>query len=128
VRVKLDENVPMRTTAPLAALGHDVDTVVDEGLAGTADDALWPHVQEAARFLVTRDLGFSDARRYPPGTHQGILVLRLSDDSSAAVAARLATVFAAEEVERWTGALVVVTDHKVRVRRPPFPIPRSARR
>ena len=82
MRVKLDENVPMRAAAPLAALGHDVDTVVDEGLAGTADDALWPHVQEAAR---------------------------------------LATVFAAEEMERWTGALVVVTDHKVRVRRPSRP-------
>ena len=28
---------------------------------------------------------------------------------------------AAEEMERWTGALVVVTDHKVRVRRPSRP-------
>lgn len=117
MRIKLDENVPMRTAAPLTALGHDVDTVVAEGLGGSADDALWPHVQDAGRFLVTRDLDFSDARRYPPGAHHGILVLRLSDDGSAAVANRLAAVFGSEDVEGWVGALVIVTDHKVRVRR-----------
>ncbi len=30
---------------------------------------------------------------------------------------RLAAVFGSEDAERWAGALVIVTDHKVRVRR-----------
>jgi hypothetical protein len=46
------------------------------------------------------------------------MVLRLSDDRSSVVAQRLAIVFASEQVEEWTGCLVIVSDHKVRVRRP----------
>ena len=88
-----------------------------EGLKGAKDDDLWPAVQTAERFLITKDLGFSDARRYAPGTHQGILVFRLSDDRSAVVAQRLELVFRGETVEGWRGCLVIVTDHKVRVRR-----------
>ena len=89
-----------------------------EGLAGATDEDLWPQVQQAARFLITKDLGFSDERRYPPGSHQGILVLRLVDDRSSAAAERLTAVFRAKAVEDWAECLVVVTDHEVRVRRP----------
>jgi predicted nuclease of predicted toxin-antitoxin system len=117
VRVKLDENLPKRLVSVLIDLGHDVDTVVGEGLKGAKDEVLWPAVQKAGRFLITKDLEFSDARRYPPGTHRGILVFRLSDDRSRVVALRLELVFRAESVEAWGGCLVIVTDHKVRVRR-----------
>ena len=37
-----------------------------EGLGGATDEDLWPQVQQAARFLITKDLGFSDERRHPP--------------------------------------------------------------
>jgi predicted nuclease of predicted toxin-antitoxin system len=61
MRVKLDENLPVRLVSILVELGHDVDTVVGEGLKGSKDDDLWPAVQAAERFLITKDLGFSDA-------------------------------------------------------------------
>ena len=35
--IKLDENLPKRLVADLHALGHDVDTVVMERLAGRDD-------------------------------------------------------------------------------------------
>ncbi len=120
MRVKLDENLPARLVAVLVELGHDVDTVVGEGMKGAKDDDLWQAVQAAERFLITKDLGFSDARRYVPGTHRGILVFRLSDDRSRVVAERLAFVFRNEAVEDFAGCLVIVTDHKVRVRRAPL--------
>jgi predicted nuclease of predicted toxin-antitoxin system len=66
LKVKLDENLPERIVAGLAALGHDADTVTGEGFGGATDEDLWPKVQRAARFLVTKDLGFSDERRNPP--------------------------------------------------------------
>jgi Domain of unknown function (DUF5615) len=46
LKIKLDENLPQRLTSVLRELGHDVDTVVEEGLRGQDDDALWPKVQE----------------------------------------------------------------------------------
>jgi predicted nuclease of predicted toxin-antitoxin system len=118
MRIKLDENLPQRLVSVLVTLNHDVDTVLGEGLQGCADERLWPAVQAAGRFLITKDLGFSDERRFPPGTHAGILVVRLSDDRSGAVAERLSAVFATEPIETWSSCLVIVADHKVRVRRP----------
>jgi predicted nuclease of predicted toxin-antitoxin system len=123
VKLKLDENLPERLVPILAEIGHDVDTVLREGLRGRKDRDLWPEVQKADRFLITKDLGFSDERQYPPGTRQGIMVLRLSDDRSRSVAERLASVFGTEPVEAWTRCLVIVSDHKVRVRRPQPALP-----
>ena len=34
MRIKLDENVPARLVKPLENLGHDIDTVLMEGLNG----------------------------------------------------------------------------------------------
>jgi hypothetical protein len=33
--------------------------------------------QASQRFLVTRDLDFSDVRTFAPGTHRGLLLVRL---------------------------------------------------
>ena len=118
MRLKIDENLPERLVPLLGEMGHDVDTVVREGLSGTNDDDLWPEIQKTQRFLITKDLGFSDERRYPPGTHQGIMVLRLSDDRSRFAADRLVSAFGTEPVSAWAGCLVIVSDHKIRVRRP----------
>ena len=117
MKIKIDENLPQRLVPILGRLGHDADTVAQEGLRGQDDEHLWPEIQKAERFLITKDLGFSDARLYPPGTHQGILVLRLADDRSRIVADRIASVFTTEAVESWARCLVIVTNHKVRIRR-----------
>ena len=36
MKVKLDENIPIRLAGVLATLGHNVDTVASEGLKGAA--------------------------------------------------------------------------------------------
>ena len=68
MRIKLDENLPTELVDALGRLGHDTDTVPQEGMAGYADDRLWPAVSAASRFFVTQDLDFSDVRRFVPGT------------------------------------------------------------
>jgi predicted nuclease of predicted toxin-antitoxin system len=77
VKIKLDENLPRQLVPLLTKLGHDVDTVPDERLTGRDDTAVWAAAQAAGRFLVTQDLDFSDARTYVPGTHHGLLLVRL---------------------------------------------------
>ena len=67
--------------------------------------------------LVTFDLDFADQRAYPPGSHAGILVLRLRSQHSSAVVGVLEQIISAQEVETFAGALVIVTDATVRVRR-----------
>jgi hypothetical protein len=57
-------------------------------------------------------------RRYAPGTHAGLLLIRLSEPNRRILEAYVAGLFRDEPVETWAGCLVVATDAKVRVRQP----------
>ena len=121
VRIKLDENLPDRLVTVLTTLGHDVDTVHGEQLTGRADPEVWSAAQSARRFLITQDLDFSDIRRYRPGTHAGLLLVRLPRPGRNALLDRVTALFRTEQIENWAGCLVVATDQKVRIRRPERP-------
>ncbi len=77
MRIKLDENVTIAAQPVLIKHGHDVHTVHDEDLIGAPDSDLLTVCRDEQRMLVTFDLGFGDLRTYPPGTHPGVIVLRL---------------------------------------------------
>jgi len=124
VKIKLDENLPDRLVSALTGLDHDVDTVYVERLNGRIDADVWNATQTARRFFITQDLDFSDIRRYTPGTHAGLLLVRLARPGRNALFMRVSTLFQTEKVEDWAGCLVVVTDRKVRVRRPAQPTER----
>lgn len=118
MKIKLDENLPAGLVGILTAAGHDVDTVPDEGLAGRLDPDVWQAAQDAARFFVTQDLDFSDIRRYQPGTHHGLLLVRLAEPSRRQLIERVQHLFATETVGTWRRCFVVATDRKIRIRRP----------
>ena len=88
MKIKLDENLPFKLVTILSELGHETDTIPEEGLKG------WN------------------------GTHYGLLLIRLRDPGRNALLNRIQTIFQIGEVERWQGCFVVVTDHKIRVRHP----------
>ena len=58
MKIKLDENLPHQLVQLLTDLGHDVDTVPAEHLAGRDDDVVWAAAQTAGRFPVTQDSRF----------------------------------------------------------------------
>ena len=118
MKIKRDENLPSLLISQLEGLGHDVDTVPAEQLTGRDDEEVWRAAQRDKRFLITQDLDFSDVRRYQPGTHVGLLLVRLVHPGRVALARRVSMLFATEAVDRWRGCLVVATEHKVRVKRP----------
>ena len=118
MRIKLDENIPDNLSVKLGELGHEVDTVVTEGIVGALDPFVWAQAQSARRFFITQDLDFSDVRRFEPGNHEGILLVRLANPSRRALSAYIEKLFATEAVESWARCFVVATDSKVRVRKP----------
>ncbi|MCU0727988.1 MAG: DUF5615 family PIN-like protein [Planctomycetes bacterium] len=124
MRIQLDENIPARLCRALDSLGHEADTVFSEGLRGRDDMEVWRAAQAASRFLVTQDLRFSDPRSFPPGTHHGVMLVRLRDPGRDALYERILATFSAIDVEAWHGCLVVLTERKLRVRRP---LPPAAR-
>ena len=100
MNIKLDENLPERLVSDLQALGHDVDTGRSEHLAGRDDGEVWQAAQAANRFPITQDLDFSDVRCFTPGTHAGLLLVRLAQPGRNALAARVAILFATEQAQR----------------------------
>jgi predicted nuclease of predicted toxin-antitoxin system len=118
MRLKLDENLPVTAATLLSARGFDVDTVRDEGMTGHPDDAVWRAAQSEARFLVTQDLDFSDTRKFAPGTHHGILLVRLPDAEQWRVNDYLIAWLSDPDARSWTRCVVVATPTKVRVIRP----------
>ena len=118
MRIKLDENLPSQLASRLSILGHHVQTVGEEGLSGKTDPRIWEAAQRESRFVITQDMDFSDARRFTPGSHHGILLVRLRTPSRRALINRVEDIFRKEDVTRWLRCFVVATDRKVRVRRP----------
>jgi predicted nuclease of predicted toxin-antitoxin system len=115
VKLKLDENLPESAATRLEALGYDVDTVLAERLGGRSDDDVWAAAQVEGRFLVTHDLDFSDARKFRPGSHAGLLIVRLPDSEQWRVGDHLVAWFSDPDARSWERCLVIATLHKVRV-------------
>lgn len=118
MKIKLDENLPASLVEGLTPLGHDVDTVVQEGLAGAEDPQVWRVAQEEGRFLITQDLDFSDIRVFTPGSHNGIMLVRLREPGRDVLYRYVVQAFTTEDTADWSGCFIVLSDHKLRVLRP----------
>jgi predicted nuclease of predicted toxin-antitoxin system len=99
----------------LAALGYDVDTVLDEQLGGRGDNEVSAAAQAEGRLLVTHDLDFSDTRKFEPGKHAGVLVVRLPDSEQWRVGDQLIGWFSDPDARTWERCMVIATLRKVRV-------------
>ncbi len=118
MKVRLDENIPSRLIPELERMGHSVQSVATDLLQGRSDEEIWEAVRRERSFFVTQDLDFSDLRQFAPGTHPGILLVRLREPGRKALFERLRNLFESEDVESWKGCFVVATDLKIRIRRP----------
>ena len=117
--IKLDENLSNTHAEFLRQMGHECDRVTDEGLSGASDAIVWQQVCQEGRFFITLDLDFSDVRRFQPGTHPGILLLRSHSRSGQAVFDLLSRIVSEHALESLQGCLIVADEAQTRIRRPP---------
>jgi len=87
VKFKLDENLPVELVTDLRGLGHDVDTVSDEGLRVAADPAVVEAAFAAERILFTLDKGIANLQRFPIHKHAGVVLFRPDTSGRRAVIA-----------------------------------------
>ena len=118
MKIKLDENVPVELIGSLVARGHDVHTVQQEALSGKSDPVIFDAANREQRLLFTQDLDFSDIRRFAPGTHSGIVLIRLRDPSRRRIINRINQILELYLIEDWSRCFVVISDKKLRVRKP----------
>lgn len=67
---------------------------------------------------MTQDMDFADVRRFAPGSHHGLVLIRVKEPDLIHLRERIREVFGSEPVEEWAGCFVAVGSHKVRVIRP----------
>lgn len=115
MKIKLDENLPFRLATSLKNLGHDVHTVRDERMEGRTDREIWGSAQKESRFLITQDLDFSDSQQFAPGSHAGILLVRLRTPRRRELIELIERVFQNEHTDEWAGVFVVATKRKIRI-------------
>jgi predicted nuclease of predicted toxin-antitoxin system len=114
MKFKLDENLPLELADDLTRLGHDADTVVSEGLAGSDDATVVRAARSSERILMTLDKGIASLLQYPqPG---GIVLFR--PDSSGRqhvllfIRSRLESLLQIDIADR----LIVVGADRIRIR------------
>src|SRR5699024_1410659 len=110
-------NLPHDLARYLRDHGHDVHTVVEEQLAGHPDPVVVTAASDEGRMLLTLDRGIGDVRRYPPGSHAGIAVLRPETQDPATVVALVRRFLAAGPPDDLYGSVIVVGPQHIRIRR-----------
>ena len=113
-----DECTYTETIEFVRKLQFDVIRVQDLHLGGAPDPQIFAKAQELKRVLLTNDRGFGDVRAYPPSSHHGIVVLKLTDyKSTLEVHAVLKDLLSREKDLK--GALFTVSRNKWRKRTTP---------
>lgn len=113
---KLDENLPVQAAHILQEAGHDVSTVLSQGMGGATDAEVIEAVTREGRVLVTLDLDFADIRAYPPYELPGIIVLRVKRLDREAVLAAVRSLALILKVASPTASLWVLDGARLRIR------------
>jgi predicted nuclease of predicted toxin-antitoxin system len=117
MRTKVDEDLPRAALQLLRDKGCEAASVVEQGMGGWTDAALWRAIQLEQRFLVTADRGFADIRYYTPGSHAGVLLLRPDEDGIRPIIELLERVLTSYDLEDLARAVTVATPRGIRIRR-----------
>ncbi len=118
MNLKLDENLSRHLKTQLEARTHDVATVGDEGLLSQPDTVVAEAARSEGRMLLTLDLDFADLRKYPPGSHPGIILFRPASYGPLMVNQFVSDFVRDNDLTAFVGCLVVVDSARIRVRRP----------
>ncbi len=118
MKIKLDENISRHLKPQLQRAGFEVFTAADEGLLGKSDVEVGAAAKSEGAILFTIDLEFADLRKFPPGTHPGIILFRPQSMGPLATN-RFVVNFAKEtDMTALSGCTVIVDPTRVRIRRP----------
>ncbi len=117
MRLPVDEALSWRVAEALRAAGHDVVHVRDSGLVGASDRDVLTSAGREQRIVVTQDTDFGVLVATAPGDHATIILLRTRDGRPESQAARLIDAISLAPGEPATGAIIVVSDSTVRIRR-----------
>ena len=118
MKLKLDENLSRHLKPVLAGLGHNVLTAADEDLLSRPDTEIARAAKDENRMVLTLDIEFADLRKYPPGSHPGVILFRPLSLSPFSVNFFISDFIRRTDLEKLAGCIAVVDPVHVRIRSP----------
>ena len=117
--VKLDENLSRAHVDLLRQAGYDADRVHEKGSQGLPMSK-YGTAPVSSTGCSLRWISIFRCRRYEPGTHPGIPLIRARSRGASAVAKVLARVIAERSLDDLSGCFAVADESFTRIRRPPL--------
>jgi predicted nuclease of predicted toxin-antitoxin system len=121
VRYLADHHISPRTVAPLKARGFDIYRVSDVLPPDAEDLQVLELARAEGRAVITQDLDYSALLANTGYNQPSVVSLRLHDNRPERLASVLEKVLPAVEADLQAGAIVVVEETRIRVRRLPLP-------
>lgn len=118
LRFLLDENVPIAVVAWLNEVRNSFEVfhVLQIGLNGRSDQEIYDWAQSQKAVVITFDEDFADLRAFPL-THHGVIRLRVWPTTVEETKDALQRLFDQTSDEEIRGALIVIDEAKIRIRR-----------
>lgn len=116
----VDESTGVKISQYLSQLGHDSFCVTEKFL-GVSDEEVLRKAGKEKRIVITNDKDFSALIFYYRMKNQGVILLRLKDDSIKNKI-RVIGGLLSEYHDKIQGNFVIISDDKVRLRKLPFKI------
>jgi predicted nuclease of predicted toxin-antitoxin system len=115
-----DMGISPRVVEELRMKKHDAIHLIEEGLNRLPDREILQKARQENRVLLTHDLDFGELLAASGGELPSVVVFRLKDMRAANVSKHLFSIINQQSEALSQGAILSVTEQKVRVRRPPI--------
>ena len=123
MRFLIDECLPARIAELLRAAGHDCAHVYELGLGGQPDEQIMAAADRENRILVSADTDFGELLANAPVLAPSVILLRRTDKQARSLTAVILANLAQITDDLAAGALVVISDARIRARRLPMKPP-----
>lgn len=115
-----DMGVSPRIVAELRENGYDAIHLQEQGLFRLSDNDILEKARRENRILLTHDLDFGELLAASGGSLPSVIIFRLSDMRSANVSRHLFAILRQQSETLRAGAIISVTEKKIRVRALPI--------
>lgn len=120
MRFLADMGVALRVVAWLRSEGHAAVHLREQGLLRLPDDQIFAKAKEEDRIVLTFDLDFGEIVALSGGEPNSVVLFRWHNTGTPFVIRRLSQVLADAEEALRSGAIIIVEDHRHRIRRLPM--------
>lgn len=120
MRFLVDEAVSWQVAHTLSEAGHDSIHVRDLGLAGSSDEQIMTVAARDDRTIITQDTDFGTLHFLGGGAKPSVVMLRLRDGKPGVQSGILLQRMPLFELEIKEGAIVIIGENVVRIRRLPI--------